>query len=910
MKGFSVALLAVATALPVFAQQPPPAARGYDPDKVFAAGPIDSVNEFNGNVIATIPLGETYAVSPTLSYSFKAIHNGKTWDYVKRQVPYELLCENGPCSTTLTIMEAVPDGTANAGFGWRVQFARFIVQGDLQANMDRPLLETPDGAQHGLYVSLHDGDTQDGAAYTRDASYLRWRETGLAGHTAVDTADGVTYEFTKDITTLKNQLTQMHDQVKDGSGNFVNHVDIQYGPLLNDPPWPCTYPAISQKVTDTKSRTSYVCFQSMNYDGTNVPIVTDVYVGTPAGTGHYAFSQVQTTFGRENFERDLGYLFLPATVAALMSITLPDGSSYGFQYFGTTTHPGIATGNLESITLPTKGSYGYDYGYYQIPTSYDCTTTEEWSANSYSPGVTKREQRDANGAVVGRTNYGMFALSGGIDGGSYQCTTDQEGPGYFTAFAPGAELKNVVIPGDNHSKTFHYYSVWPGYNRLMVDSPDGFKRIEYGLPFTRNASKMRDGLFLSTETYLCTDAFNAVCSQNPIRATYVQYDVDAYVDHTDITTLEHNPRVKKEETVYFDDIDPDTGAPTATISTVSNDDFDGLGHYRVSETAGFGAASKRQATTNFNPNAGTFPGTHTMPSVGLPWLLNLFTYQETKEINTSGSVLSSTRMEVCFDGNTGFLKRRRAIAGGTTDPTHDLLAVFDANGNGEVAAESYYGGDRSPLPPGFDTCNGSISGPEYRMTHEYASGAMIRSRYDGTTFNSFDVDLYPLTTAISASRDTAGVPTTYAYDTLGRVTEIHPQGSAWTEYQYNIPTTSNSVPSVAVRQRPEGTSTLTAAITEQRFYFDALGRLIQRKSAMPNNQWATVNRTYDFMGVSHGSTSPISRHPPSSIRRSRRRAIPNIPTTISAATPSSRLPTENKPRRRTLQPASSGGRAA
>jgi YD repeat-containing protein len=846
MKFAAVLLLAAAAALPAFAQQPPVAARGFDPDKVFAAGPIDSINEFNGNVIASIPLGETYAVSPTLSYSFKAIHNGKTWDYVKRVVQLEVLCENGPCTTPLTLMEAIPDGTANAGFGWRVEFARYIDQGDLQANMDRPLLETPDGAQHGTYVSLHDGDAQDGAAYTRDGTYVRMRQTGAVGHMAVDTAEGVTYEFTD------KKLMQMHDQMKDGSGNFVNHVDIQYGSVNGDLSWPCSYPTISQKVTDTKGRSSYVCFQNMNYDGTNLPAVTDVYLGTPAGTGHYALTQVPTEFGRENFDKDLQYLYFSPTVTvpALMSITMPDGSSYGFEYFGTWAHPGIATGNFESITLPTKGSYGYDYGYYQVPASYDCTTTEEWLTNSYNPGITKREQRDgdANRTIVGRTYYGTNGLNGGIDGGSYQCTTEQEGPGYFTAFAPGAELSNFVIPGDNHSKTVHYYSVWPGYNRLMVDSPDGFKRVEYGLPVTRRASTMRDGLFLSTETYLCTDALNAQCSASPIRATYVQYDVDAYVDHTDISTLDHNSRMKQMESVYFDDVDPVSNAPKITTSTVSNDDFDGLGHYRVSETAGFGAASKRRTTTDYNPNAGTFPGTHTLPLTTSPWLLNLFTYGETKELDTSGALLASAKTEVCFDGNNGFLKRKRTIAGGTTDPTHDLLAVFDANGNGEVATESYYGGDRSPLPSGFDTCTTSISGPQYRITHDYASGVMTRSQYDGTTFNSFDVDVYPSTSAISTSRDTAGRPTTYVYDALGRVTEIHPQGAAWTEFEYNIPTTSSGVPSVAVRQRPEGTSKSAAAIAEQRYYFDGLGRLIQRKSAMPNNQWATVNRTYDFMG--------------------------------------------------------------
>ena len=170
---------------------------------------------------------------------------------------------------------------------------------------------------------------------------------------------------------------------------------------------------------------------------------------------------------------------------------------------------------------------------------------------------------------------------------------------------------------------------------------------------------------------------------------HVQYEVDAYVTQ-DPFTLDHNPRLKKTESVFFDDIDPVTDAPVTTVSTISNSEFDGLGHYRVSEASGFGAATKRKTITDFNPSAGVFPGTHSKPAPSSPWLLNLFTYQETQELNTSNTVLSSARTEVCFDSNTGFLKRKRVLAGGTTGSRNDLLAVFEPNTNGEVATESYY----------------------------------------------------------------------------------------------------------------------------------------------------------------------------------------------------------------------------
>jgi YD repeat-containing protein len=827
MKSTFALLLLLIAAAPLSAQQSPATARGFDPDKVFAVGPVDNVNVFSGNLIATIPLGETYAVSPGLSYSLKAIHNGKTWDYTRRYITLILPCDtpqDTECTREFTDFEAIPDGTANAGFGWRVQFARFIRPGDLAANIDRMLFETPDGAQHALYDSLHDGGPAD-AGYTRDGSYFRYRGIDST-RSAVDAPDGVTYEFTNYV------LTQIHDQVKDAGGAYVNHVDFKH-PTASDVT-PCTTRSLSWLITDSLGRTQHVCMSNKAYDGKSLPTVTDVYVQSPAGSAHYTFNQTQTVFGRENFDQGYQYLYLPATVSvpALTSITLPDGSSYGFEYWGTSVHPGYGTGNLASLKLPTGGSYSYNFARYSIPSSHECLTDEEWRG-SYTAGVSERVERDASGGAKGTAFYGPEMLSHGIEGGIYQCTTEQEGPGYFQAFSPGAEWRTVTIPADNLSRTSHYYSVWPGYNRLYVDSPDGFRRSDYGLPFTRDTAVQRDGLWLSTQTYLCTDARNQQCDATPIRATYVDYEVDAEAPNTFVHTFDHNARLRKSETVYFDD-----GAKT---SVVTNSNFDALGHYRVTETSGFGTTNKRRVTTDYNGTDGT-----SLPAATAPWLLNLFTFRETKDLDSTGAVLSSAKAEVCF-GTDGLLNRQRTVTGGGIDPKYDLLAVFTHDSVGNVATESYFGGDRLPLPIGFDTCNGSISGPQYRISHDYAAGVVTRSQYDGTTFNSYEVVPYT-TGAPNTIRDSAGIPTTFTYDGVGRLIEIHPQGIAWTEYEYTLPTSSSGVAAVAVRQRPEGAAKTTAAIAEQRFYFDGVGRLIQRKSAMPVGEWATIRRTYDSSG--------------------------------------------------------------
>lgn len=823
MKRTILSALFFAAAFRLAAQQAPEVARGFDAEKVYAAGPIDNVNIFNGNLIATIPLGQTYVVSPALSYSFKAIHNGKTWDYVQRHFTVDGPCRSADdlCQQPWTEWDAIPDGTANAGFGWRVQFARFITGGALQANLGPPLFEGPDGASHAMYPTLHDAGPPyptDSPAFSRDGTYLRWHGSTL------DTPEGITYEFDS-----IHGLTQMHDQVKDASGNYVNRVDIEYGPAAGEPAWPCEFPALSWKVTDTQSRTHYVCFKNMNYDGTMRATVTDVYVESPAGRAHYLFHHDLKIFGRENAEQMHRQSPTPTsvTVPALTSITLPDNSSYSFQYMGTAEHPGVGTGNFYSMTLPTKGTYRYSFDRVQIPGTNECILYENW-LGTYTGGVYKREELDADGTVTGQTIYARDLSRGE---GFYDCTTDQEGPGYFTAFSPGAELAVSVIPADNHSKTVHYFSVWPGYNRTYGDSPDGgFKRIEYGLPLSHRES--RGGLWLSTATYTCTDAYQAQCDASRVAATYVAYDVDERDDHLERPTSDRNARLAKSLTVFFAD-----GEKT---STVTNSDFDGFGHYRVTETTGFGSSITRRTTTDFNA-AGTMPATTN------PWLLNLFTYRKTEDLAENGAVVSAARTDVCFDTATGFLKRRRVYAAGTTPSPTDLLAVFANDGYGNVASESYYGGDRVSLAGGFDTCNASVGTPQYRISHSYASGVMTRSQYDGTTFNSYDVTV-DTSGAITKSRDTAGSETTYAYDLLGRLTALHPPGSAWTEYEYTLPTTSTGRPAVAVRQRAHDASPTAAALTEQRFYFDGLGRLIQRKSSMPSNKWATMQRTYDVMG--------------------------------------------------------------
>lgn len=72
---------------------------------------------------------------------------------------------------------------------------------------------------------------------------------------------------------------------------------------------------------------------------------------------NYTSQTVQTHFGCPGIAE-----FQPQSVNLVSSISLPDGSSYGFTYEATAGGiPGAVTGRIHSITLPTGGTITYNY---------------------------------------------------------------------------------------------------------------------------------------------------------------------------------------------------------------------------------------------------------------------------------------------------------------------------------------------------------------------------------------------------------------------------------------------------------------------------------------------------------------------------------------------------------------------
>src|ERR1019366_8822966 len=106
--GFA-ATLAVLIAAQAIGQQTPALEKGFSPDKLYQFGDIDSINTFNGNLTARIPLGPSYPINGGMSYKLGLTYNSKIWDY--EEVPACTLC---PLPAGATAIMTIPSRRSNA----------------------------------------------------------------------------------------------------------------------------------------------------------------------------------------------------------------------------------------------------------------------------------------------------------------------------------------------------------------------------------------------------------------------------------------------------------------------------------------------------------------------------------------------------------------------------------------------------------------------------------------------------------------------------------------------------------------------------------------------------------------------------------------------------------------------------
>lgn len=232
-------------------------ARGFNSNGAYQGHEIDHVNLFNGNLVIAIPLGQTYPVNGSLSYSFKLIYNsfiwsrervckgadigaysGQYWSITGTQhgqycqsrplgsgIGGYIVCSDDPSSINYELPLIINDRITvkqpgdndacqsfttinpanNAGVGWQVHLGKiyrprtdlrdaFIVTTE---NLYE-VYQSPDGSDHQFYNKLHEDDPADSPDifYTRDGSYLRmWRNPNPSNESYGTAEYSYTIEF-------------------------------------------------------------------------------------------------------------------------------------------------------------------------------------------------------------------------------------------------------------------------------------------------------------------------------------------------------------------------------------------------------------------------------------------------------------------------------------------------------------------------------------------------------------------------------------------------------------------------------------------------------------------------------------------------------------------------------------------
>lgn len=776
-----------ATAPPAAAQDHPNFARGLGQPTAYDPAGFDTVNLFNGNLHLAIPIGPRYPLGGGLGYGLTLHYNSGVWDFLVGPV-------EGGLTTTIANLQPFNE----AGLGWLLSLGRLYAPNTPPLNDGSYwMLLEPDGTRRIFHDRLHVSDPLNQAFYTRDGSYLRMKFEAN-GEKRIESPDGSARIFRSD-----GKLRQITDTF----GNWVN----------------VNYPSSSAwTMTDQHGRTQTVTLHTSGSLAGHVSKVA--FDGFGASTYEYTFNYSVVSIPRHRRDTSTSN---SATVTAplLTSISLPDGSSFGFTSYtslvnvdGNVQPPGTLSG----YTLPTLGRYDFVYGvysFYEEPG--DCPGVPclpQWTQEG--DGVRSKKMFDPSGALLGTWHYERL-----VDATTTRVRTLVKSP-----------------QGDD---TIHHF------RRSPYD-------WSHGLPYDPSQGDGTGTRFLSTAVYQGVHTSNL-----RKRRVFVRFTADQPGP-----TLQANQRLDSTRTVYDDD-----GGRYAQTDFAS---FDGLGHYRQVSTSGtFDAGNVASTTTNFNLDRGTYRFDHATNTLApehsfTPWPHTSRWVLGTFSDHTAAEGTQQIKTQVCFErdasGPTGFPSRVRRLQGATAG-SFDVLSVRTRDAAGNVTFEQLYGGDVQALATTSDPCLVTLpSTDRYRIGHTYQYGVRRFSEAKSATGAGIglvllDRDVDP-SGMISTTRDGAGIATSYEYDTAGRLAWAKPQAGhgAWTQLTYLGATTLAPYVTITQFHRPNGSKT-ASPLAESGALIDAFGRPWRERVRMPNGNLTARETLYNAMGwtVSVSGWGPLTK---------------------------------------------------
>ncbi len=507
--------------------------RGTTNPYSYGMGSIDNINTLNGNLVASIPIGRSYSVGPTLSYQVTLTYNAKAWDSVPIDVG------------GLSYAMAVPHATTNAGLGWQVTMGELYPN---RATIDDPatpngvfstwpntsynpyhawLYIAPDGSRHFLYEDVDDESLYH---HTKNGTNIRMmKDPSSPSFRYIYFPDGTRHTFLR-IESPSLKLSNdcgasecwILIKMEDRTGNWV---DISYGEFH----W---------SITDSDGRLHEVKFFENGEEAGGEPHDPDSLEWGDLFqlVRHVIFNRWQPeeeynwlVYDHEQIVRGcpttqgstaaINDQIMGLSVPILKSLKGPEHATAGIYEFVHNINNGSnitgstqcdkTAGTLSEVKFPTGRQIEYTYDdIYKMPTNCSTSATQGFPYSRHT-GVTSRIVKAKNGSTVGYSDFSSVL-------------EERKSPAHDAG--PSCNRHNIVktsVMNRAHDDGKAIMSVfYHNVTRYDQEVPaTGNWRNEYhGLPVTKNESLARtDGLgnlYLSTETWECPDENPSNCGRD------------------------------------------------------------------------------------------------------------------------------------------------------------------------------------------------------------------------------------------------------------------------------------------------------------------------------------------------------------------------------------------------------------
>ncbi len=853
---------------------------GFQSTHAFESGHFgENIDVLNGGLHLTVPIGPSYQVNDRLGYQLVLHYNSKVWDYSQFEETSTSVYPYNESPTgigfTLNLGRLIQDTQLRP-----CTSSDCSTTSDCKMRTWKWV--TPDGNQHDVWsMEDHGGMTAPGVnnddtypIVTTDTTYVRVNTPGNdcrtsnlpAGETPEDpncftvkTPDGLVYTLGHHISypepVLANTyrqdnlsfggwyVTRIEDRsvgTRDASGLYPVNVRIEYDARPG-------FEHVIKSIKDAYNReilfTNCKCdatgacnrlaTSADKYSGTTIdnrhPIAT-CQIDLPAFTGLNGATPIETvtsltssykfTYSFTSItDTNVSYPNSTQTDGPVLELTRLDYPSYTHRngtpetyslYFAYTGLDGTSPnrGELSCRTLPlsldtSRTCYTYPgavkfiylYDYYRYAGMY--------LTGAKDAGLTKGNFHSNGPSVNGASRQVVSKKIFGLGGNTYEWAYARQAevgftnPRVVTVTDKGATVDCLATtPTPQCNDTVYYYHATQPATQCVSAQQNG-SQPDDGL-----APDWDDGLNYRVEYFRGSGS-----TRQLIRSEEMEHEADPSSLLFQGSTQYHksNIRERRKVIVYNDD----GGTETVT----SHADWDSFGNWRSTSETGFDVPGTRNTHSAF---FAIVPST----SAGV-YMTGLADYTE---VHDGQRVLKRTDNDFSLTtGRLNFRIERKTLPVSIGRPK-DTTTLSSGDVKTSITYDSQTGSITSKTMGQWDDQSGSLVN-EYCIDYTWNLGAYLKSKTfkncaTGTpmTWKAIDRMRDGNTGAIFSTKDSAEVETRYAYDALGRLTDITPQGGDFAtavDYVNLLETTVT---------RGLGTNYVFS-----RYQYDGLGRLIREE---------------------------------------------------------------------------------